>query len=57
MNAENHFRIDIVSLASDFFYLLILPSRSSSFVMIPASESLDEILELDTREQSMASSD
>ena len=33
-----------------------LPSRSSSFVTIPASESLEEILELDTREQSIASS-
>ncbi|CAG5096348.1 Similar to Tim9a: Mitochondrial import inner membrane translocase subunit Tim9 (Drosophila melanogaster) [Cotesia congregata] len=32
------------------------PSLSSSLVIIPASESLDEILELETLEQSIASS-
>lgn len=33
-----------------------IPSLSSSFVMRPASESLDEMLELDIREQSTVSS-
>lgn len=49
--------INVCSLTNIFAIQLDLPSRSSSFVIIPASESLDDILEFDIREQSIASSD